>query len=215
MTSDAAKQNRKHVTRATNKALIIRAAERVFAQHGYKGATTIQIANEAGLPKANVHYYFKTKANIYRAVLTTILDDWIKHVSFGSDDDPETTLRDYVVEKMEYSRRDPEGSKIWASEIMSGAPIAEEFINDFLTTWMKGSKKTIKRWIKDKKIDPVDPEALLYMIWATTQHYADFERQIEILNGNRKLSDTQYKKRTDEVVNIILRCVGLSAQRAS
>jgi len=201
---------RKIEIREANQALILEAAERVFALHGYKGATTEQIAREAGLPKANVHYYFRTKANIYRQVLKHILDDWMAAAAtFDAEHEPEQALRTYIAAKMAFSRQRPYGSKVWASEIMSGAPVMEKFLGTTLKSWLRERERIIRGWIRDGKIKPVDPHALLFLIWACTQHYADFERQIVILNGGKEMTDQQYLERTNQLIDLILNSVGL------
>ena len=201
---------RKHEIRVANQTLILEAAERVFALSGFRGATTEQIAREAGLPKANVHYYFKTKSNIYREVLRSILDEWMKaSSSFEAIKDPEESLRGYVRAKMDYSRQRPYGSRVWAREIMSGAPVIEEFLGTTLKSWVNERSRIIQGWVDSGKIQAVEPQALLYLIWATTQHYADFERQILILNDGASMTESQFDERTEEVVKMILRCVGL------
>ena len=92
---------------------------------------------------------------------------------------------------------------------MSGAPVMDQFLGTTLKTWADERVRIISGWVRDGKIKPVDPQALLYMIWATTQHYADFERQIVILNGGKEISEHQYRQRTDQVIDLILRSVGL------
>ena len=125
-------------------------------------------------------------------------------------DDPAEALRTYVSAKMEFSRNRPYGSKVWAREIMSGAPVLENFLGTTLKTWLTERTRIIRRWIRDEKIKPLDPQALLYMIWATTQHYADFERQMIILNGGKEISDRSYKQRTEQVIELILTSAGLN-----
>ena len=204
------KQTRKIEIRKANEALILEAAEKIFATNGYKGTATGDIAREAGIPKANLHYYFKTKSNLYREVLKHILDDWMAAASeFDIYHEPEEALRAYVKAKMEFSRQRPFGSRVWAREIMSGAPVLDNFLGTTLKAWLNERVRTIRRWAREEKIRPVDPHALMYMIWATTQHYADFERQVIILNGGKELSDRRYRQRTDEVVRLILGSVGL------
>ena len=203
-------QVRKIEIRKANEALILEAAEKIFAINGYKGAATGEIAREAGIPKANLHYYFKTKSNLYREVLKHILDDWMSAAStFDIYHEPEEALRTYIKAKMEFSRQRPFGSRVWANEIMSGAPVLDNFLSTTLRAWLNERVRTIRRWAREEKIKSVDPHALMYMIWATTQHYADFERQIIILNGGKELSDRRYRLRTDEVVKLILGSVGL------
>lgn len=203
-------QPRKIEIREANQAVILEAAEKVFAINGFKGAATGDIAREAGLPKANVHYYFKTKSILYREVLKRILEDWMEAAStFDIYDEPEEALCTYIRAKMEFSRQRPFGSRVWASEIMSGAPVLDNFLGTTLKTWLNQRVRIIRRWIREEKIKPVDPQALMYLIWATTQHYADFERQVIILNGGEQLSERRYQQRTDEVIRLILGSVGL------
>ena len=203
-------QARKIKIRKANEALILEAAERVFALSGYQGATIAQIAREAGLPKANVHYYFKTKLDLYRQVLEQILDDWMEEAStFEKYPGPEQALRAYVEAKMEFSRKRPFGSRVWASEVMGGAPVMEGFLGTTLKKWVDDRARIIRGWVRDEKIDPIHPRALLYMIWGATQHYADFERQLVILNDGKEISDRQYRERTEQVVSLILSSVGL------
>jgi TetR/AcrR family transcriptional regulator len=68
----------------------------------------------------------------------------------------------------------------------------------------------IRQWVDDKRINPVEPSALLYMIWASTQHYADFDYQVCALNGHQPLSDQQFYQATQTITAVILRGVGLS-----
>ena len=206
---------RKLDIREANEALILRAAEKQFALHGFRGTTTEGIANEAGLPKANVHYYFKTKANLYRQVLKGILEDWMDAAAaFDSDEDPERALTLYIMAKMQFSRQRPYASRVWASEIMRGAPVMERFLGTTLKTWVNARVRVIRSWIGDGKIRAVDPESLLYMIWAVTQHYADFERQVVILNGGNAIDERQYRERVEQVVRLILGSVGLEVRES-
>jgi TetR/AcrR family transcriptional regulator len=204
---------RKLDIREANEARILRAAEKTFALHGFRGTTTESIAREAGLPKANVHYYFGTKANLYREVLKGILEDWMQAAAaFEAEEDPEGALRSYITAKMQFSRQRPFGSRVWASEIMRGAPVMERFLGTTLKGWVNARVKTIRSWISSGKIQPVDPECLLYMIWAVTQHYADFERQMVILNSGIKFDEEQYREKVEAVVRLVLGSVGIHAQ---
>ena len=213
MSTQPSAQPRKIEIREANQALILEAAEKIFAKNGFKGAATGDIAREAGLPKANLHYYFKTKSNLYREVLKNILDDWMAAGStFDIYREPEEALRKYVAAKMEFSRKRPFGSRVWASEVMSGAPVLDNFLGTTLKAWLNERVRIIRRWIREDKIESVDPHALMYMIWATTQHYADFERQIIVLNGGKELSDRRYRQRTNEVVKLVLGSVGLQGK---
>ena len=187
----------KEKIREENELIILIAAEKVFAKHGLKGATTKQIADMAKLPKSNIHYYFHTKLNLYRYVLESILVDWMKAAdTFDTFDEPREAIRYYVGAKMDLSRTRPFGSKVWANEIISGAPVMEEILSSRLKKWVDTCVNSINTWIELKKIVNVgDAHTLLYMIWATTQHYADFDYQVMILNNGKKLTESEFEEK--------------------
>ena len=203
------KISKRNAIRQENEARILSAAEKVFAEAGYGGATMQLIADMAGLPKANLHYYFPTKEELYRKVVQQIFEIWL-HAADSFDDAPGPVegIGAYIDAKMEISRRHPFGSKVWASEVMHGAPVIQDYLETTLREWTAGCAGLIQKWIDEGKMSPIDPSHLLYMLWATTQHYADFGHQIETLNGGKALSDRQWKDAKESVKTIILRGIG-------
>ena len=196
--------------RAENERLILDAAEYIFAQHGLRGATMQMIADRAGLPKANLHYYFDSKLALYRQVVERIFNVWLEAAdSFETSAAPGPALARYIRRKMELSRSHPHGSKVWANEVMQGAPIIQDYLETTLREWTETRIAVIRRWVEAGEIRPVEPRWLLYMIWATTQHYADFAHQIETLNEGRALSDAEWDSATQTVCMVILGGLGL------
>jgi TetR/AcrR family transcriptional regulator len=190
--------------RAENERLILEAGERIFAQHGFRGSTMQMIADQAGLPKANLHYYFDSKEKLYRCVVEKIFEIWLQAASsFENSDEPKEALKLYIYEKMQISRRHPYGSKVWANEVMQGAPIIQDFLETQMRSWTDGRIESIQAWIAAGKIRPVEPRWVMYMIWATTQHYADFGHQIETLNADAPLSEAQWEAASETVFEVI------------
>ncbi|MCV2871217.1 TetR/AcrR family transcriptional regulator [Defluviimonas sp. WL0050] len=201
--------SKRDAARRENEARILAAAEKVFAEAGFGGATMQLIADMAGLPKANLHYYFATKEELYRKVVQQIFEIWLHAAdSFDNAPGPVEGIGAYIDAKMDISRKHPFGSKVWASEVMHGAPVIQDYLETTLRDWTKGRADVIQRWVDEGKMAPVDPRHLLYMLWATTQHYADFGHQIETLNGGKPLSDRQWKEAKESVKTIILRGIG-------
>lgn len=195
--------------RQQNERLILDAAEKVFAEAGFGGATMQLIADMAGLPKANLHYYFPTKEALYRRVVQNIFEIWLDAASsFDDATGPVEGIGAYIEAKMDISRRHPHGSKVWAAEVMHGAPVIQDYLETTLRQWTEGRIALIQRWIDEGKMAPIDPRHLLYMLWATTQHYADFGHQIETLNAGQPLTDRQWRDATESVKQIILRGIG-------
>ena len=185
------------------------AAEKVFAEAGFGGATMQLIADMAGLPKANLHYYFPTKEALYRRVVQDIFHVWLQAADiFDQANGPVEGIGAYIDAKMEISRRHPAGSKVWASEVMHRAPVIQDYLETTLDHWTNGRIDVIQKWIDKGLMHPIDPRHLLYMLWATTQHYADFGHQIETLNGGNALSNDQWVAATNTIKTIILNGIG-------
>lgn len=206
--SEALRPARRNEIRQQNEALILQAAEKVFAEAGFGGATMQLIADVAGLPKANLHYYFATKEELYRKVVSNIFDIWL-HAAESMDNAPGPIegIGAYIDAKMEISRRHPDGSKVWASEVMHGAPVIQDYLETTLRDWTAGRAALIQGWIDAGQMAAVNPDHLLYMLWAATQHYADFGHQIETLNGG-PLTDVQWREAKESVKTMILRGIG-------
>ncbi len=202
-------RRRKAHIRETNEAHLLACAEAVFAERGLEGASTAMIAERAGLPKANLHYYFPTKLALYRRVLEDLFEDWHRAAdTFESSDDPVEAISGYVRTKMELSRRRPLGSKVWASEIIHGAVHMQDILNERVKPWLETRVIVIDNWVARGLLAPVDAQTLMFMIWATTQHYADFDAQIHALKGKRALSQKAFDASTDEVVKLVIRACG-------
>ena len=205
MTNPKVKIRRKNIEK------ILLAAEKVFAEQGYAGTKMADIAQQAQLPRSNLHYYFSTKDELYREVLVNLLDTWeLEGACFENFDDPRVVLTSYIMAKMNHSRTRPHGSKLWANEIMRGAPLFQDMLDEHMAKGAKLMELKIRQWVDEKRINPVEPSALLYMIWASTQHYADFDYQVCALNGHQPLSDQQFYQATQTITAVILRGVGLS-----
>lgn len=198
--------------RERNRLRIIAAAEKVFAERGFDGATTAQIAEAAGLAKSNVHYYFGTKEAIYRAVVAGIVELWLK--AFGDitqDDDPAAALTRYIQRKLVYSRKRPLASRIFATEIIRGAPILKPFLEADLKPWVEAKAEVLERWAEQGKMDPVAPHHFFFLVWAATQTYADFAAQMAAVLGRKKLTDADFDLATRTVTQIVLKGCGIKS----
>jgi TetR/AcrR family transcriptional regulator len=142
-------------------------------------------------------------------VVRNIFEIWL-HAAEAMDSAPGPVegIGAYIDAKMDISRRHPNGSKVWASEVMHGAPVIQDYLETTLRDWTTGRAALIQRWVDEGKMQPIDPEHLLYMLWATTQHYADFSHQIETLNGGRALDEADWQSAKQSVKTMILRGIG-------
>ncbi|WP_339761327.1 TetR family transcriptional regulator C-terminal domain-containing protein [uncultured Sulfitobacter sp.] len=168
-----------------NRRVILDAALNVFSQHGYRGATLDQIAAEAGLSKPNILYYFQGKEQIHLTLLSQLMETWLDPlVELDADGDPKTEILDYVQRKLDMARDLPRESRLFAGEILQGAPRIGPRLESDLKPLFDQKCAVIAGWVKAGKIADIDPQHLIFSIWATTQHYADFEAQLTVLLGN-------------------------------
>ncbi len=169
-----------------NRALIMQAALDVFSTDGFRGATIDRIAERAGMSKTNLLYYHRSKEDIYRAAIERTVEEWLEpFAEIDPDGDPIEELRRYVTAKLQMSLEAPEASRLFASEILRGAPLVMDFLTTRLKTLVDAKAAVIGRWIDEGRLAPVDPHHLIFAIWATTQHYADFEVQIGAIMGGQ------------------------------
>ncbi|WP_300720258.1 TetR/AcrR family transcriptional regulator [Pseudomonas sp.] len=192
--------------RERNKELIVRAASEEFADKGFAASKTSDIAAKAGVPKPNVYYYFKSKENLYREVLESIIDPILRaSTPFNADGDPQVVLSNYIRSKILISRDLPFASKVFASEIMHGAPHLSETQVEQLNAQAKHNIACIQTWIDRGQIAPIDPHHLMFSIWAATQTYADFDWQISAITGKAKLQDSDYEAATQTIIRLVLK----------
>lgn len=190
---------------------ILAAAEKVFAEHGFEGATMAQLAAAAGLPKANLHYYFGTKERLYRAVLEGILALWLEDAAawITPDRHPAEGLAGYVRAKMAHSRTRPQASRIFAGELLRGAPRMMHYLGLELRHRVEQLTRVIAGWSAAGLMDAIHPVHLLFNIWAMTQTYADFDVQIRAVLGKVVLDDAEFATATDTVVTLVLKGCGV------
>jgi TetR/AcrR family transcriptional regulator len=169
-----------------NEALILDAALEVFSAYGYRGATVDQIAAKCGLSKPNLLYYFKRKEDIYTAVLERTLALWLAPLhALDANKNALEELTRYISAKLDLTFERPDASKLFANEILHGAPHVAAFLKGPLKELVAAKASVIRGWVQQGQIRPVDPEHFIFAIWAVTQHYADFAPQVEAVLGAR------------------------------
>ncbi|MCX7645023.1 MAG: TetR family transcriptional regulator C-terminal domain-containing protein [Rhodobacteraceae bacterium] len=167
-----------------NRQTILDAALEVFSAQGFRGATLDQIAEVAGLSKPNLLYYFASKEAIYAALLETLLDTWLDPLrAIDPAGDPRAELLGYVRRKLEMSREMPRESRLFANEILQGAPRLGSLLATDLRALVEEKAAVLARWMDEGRLARVHPVHLIFAVWALTQHYADFEVQVRAVLG--------------------------------
>ena len=176
---------RKTRIQAQNEELILKAALEAFSAYGFRGATVDQIAAACGLSKPNLLYYFRRKEDLYVAVLEHTLHGWLEPLrNLDPAGEPIAEITRYIRAKIRLSRDNPKASRLFANEILHGATAVGAYLKGPLKELVDEKAAIIRRWSTEGRLNPVDPHHLIFAIWATTQHYADFEPQVSAVTGN-------------------------------
>lgn len=185
---------------------LLNAALDVFSIYGFNGASLEEIAQLAEMHKSNIFYYYENKEALYIEVLTTVMQKWLAPLQMlEADLEPVEALSHYLTTKIEVSRTQPKASKLFALEIIQGAPHILQILKGPLKKLFKRKAKVIATWQEQGKIsDQIDPELLIINIWGLTQNYADFSTQIEMVTGKTLKNKVMFQRSIQHTIHMIL-----------
>ncbi|MES2073587.1 MAG: TetR/AcrR family transcriptional regulator [Pseudomonadota bacterium] len=204
---------RRMLNRDKLEADILAQAVRVFAECGYEGTAIASIAEQAGLSKQNLLYYFPTKQALYKRVLDDVLDEWLDRMNSLADDSkqPQEVLRSYIQAKLRFSREQPWGSRVYAMEVIGGAPMYGQEIKKKLIPLLRKDIAVFEKWIAEGKIAPVNATHLLFAIWAMTQSYADFSTQMALVLNRKQLTRGDFADAEKLITDMVLATINIQA----
>jgi TetR/AcrR family transcriptional regulator len=206
MAQDATKKSGKRSQAVSaKKQAILSAALNTFSQYGIHGTRLEQVAELAGVSKTNLLYYYPSKEALYVAVMRQILAIWLAPLkAFREDLAPLVAIREYIRLKLEVSRDYPQASRLFCLEMLQGAPLLMNELTGDLKALVEAKSAIIAAWVNTGKLAPVDPHHLIFMIWATTQHYADFATQVEAVTGATLQDEAFFQRTVDNVQQMII-----------
>ncbi len=194
MKARATETQRKTRIQMENEERILDAALEEFSAHGFRGATIDRIAEHAGMSKPNLLYYFRRKQDMYEALIARLLETWLEPLKeLDASGDPLPELQSYIRRKLEMARDFPRESRLFANEILQGAPRIKRLLESELKPLVDEKVEVLRGWMKDGQINPVDARHLIFSIWSTTQHYADFDTQVQVILGPDRGSEGRFE----------------------
>jgi TetR/AcrR family transcriptional regulator len=173
---------------------ILEAALEVFSVNGFRGSTIDQIAEAAGMSKPNILYYFRSKEEMHVILIRRLMDRWLaplREIDDGGD--PIGELRGYIRRKLEMARDFPRESRLFANEVLQGAPRIIGMLEGELRALVEEKAQVVRGWMRAGKLRPADPWHLIFSVWATTQHYADFDVQVRAVLGPERYGDGRFE----------------------
>ncbi|MBL4731864.1 MAG: TetR family transcriptional regulator C-terminal domain-containing protein [Rhizobiaceae bacterium] len=190
----AASTQRRTRIQKENEEIILESALEIFSTNGFRGTTIDQIAAAAGMSKPNLLYYFRRKEDMHQALLDQLLTNWLAPLEeMDPEGEPLEEICKYIRRKLEMAEKYPRESRLFANEILQGAPHIKEQLEGALRELVDEKSKLIENWIEQKKLAPCDPRHVIFSIWATTQHYADFDVQICAILAEEERIKTRFE----------------------
>ncbi|UYM56471.1 HTH-type transcriptional regulator RutR [Leclercia adecarboxylata] len=195
---------------SAKKQAILAAALETFSQFGIHGTRLEQVAELAGVSKTNLLYYFPSKEALYVSVLQQILDIWLAPLkAFREELTPLVAIQQYIRLKLEVSRDYPQASRLFCLEMLQGAPLLKTVLSGDMKSLVDEKSAIIAGWVATGRLAPVDPHHLIFMIWAATQHYADFSAQVEAVTGKTLKDDDFFHSTVENVERMIIEGIRL------
>jgi TetR/AcrR family transcriptional regulator len=195
---------------SAKKEAILAAALETFSQFGIHGTRLEQVAELAGVSKTNLLYYYPSKEVLYVAVLRQILDIWLAPLkAFREEFTPLVAIQEYIRLKLEVSRDYPQASRLFCLEMLQGAPLLKEELTGGVKALVDEKSAIIAGWVASGKLAAVDPHHLIFMIWAATQHYADFSAQVEAVTGKTLKDEVFFQSTAENVQRMIIEGIRL------
>ncbi|MEG0340839.1 TetR family transcriptional regulator C-terminal domain-containing protein [Acinetobacter sp. TY1] len=185
---------------------LLAAALDVFSLYGFNGASLDEIAQIAEMHKSNIFYYYENKEALYVEVLTTVMQKWLAPLqALEAELEPVEALTHYLMTKIETAKTQPKASRLFALEVIQGAPHILPILKGPLKKLFKRKAKVISNWQEQGKISAgIDAELLILNIWGLTQNYADFHTQIEMVTGKSLRNKSMYQRMIEHTIHMIL-----------
>jgi TetR/AcrR family transcriptional regulator len=191
--------------RRKNEAEILRAATLLFSKNGFQGVRIAEVAEEAGLPKANIYYYFTSKEAIYTGILRKLISGWDEALEeIRADREPREALEAYVRAKLDYGRRNPEESRLFAAELQSGGPFLSDADREHMREATDKRVTIVEGWIENGRMKPVNPRHLFIILWSATQFYIDSDKLACDALRVPEMTDTDYQDAAATILQTVI-----------
>lgn len=189
-------------------------AERQFARLGFEGVSLDSIAAALGISRQNMLYYFSTKDELYVTVLNNVLTSWMQNMEdLAKEDKPAEAISRYVRIKLRFSQERPFGSAVFAREVLAGAPRFGEKLLEMVLPRLRADIATFERWASEGLIKTVDFTHLMFIIWSSTQAYADLAPQFALFMGKPELESPDFESAHTLITEMVVRTLTLTKGR--
>jgi len=195
----------RHHDSAGTRATILRAAEHLYAEHGLAGARTDAIAAAAGVNKALLYYYFKSKEGLYQAVVGSQVREFQQQAQeVLSEKGPAgPILLRYVSYHFDFIGTHPNYPRIFQRMMMEGDRTLERMIREHSLPLKRMLEALLARGMKSGELRRLDTGHTIVSIAGLTAHYFNIAPAFRAITGQDPYSKANLAMRKAEVLRFI------------
>ncbi len=184
---------------------ILRAAERIFAEQGLAGARTEAIAQSAGVNKALLYYYFKSKDGLFLAVVEEHLQEFERRAQevLAGGGSVRSKLLAYVAAHFDFVSARRFFPILLQRIMLTGGPGLERLRRRWTLPVMRRLVALIEQGVRDGELRPVDARQALMSLISLTVHYFSAAPIIRAVGGFDPYDEKRLAERKQEVLNFV------------
>jgi AcrR family transcriptional regulator len=189
----------------TTKETILLAAERVFAEKGFKGTTIREVAKEAGIVNSLIFYYFKNKAEMYEAVFQHAFDqleDLIQG-NLNLDLDRLGTVKALMFSVTEFAATHRNLMKILTREIIDNGSIVQKITEKYFNPLYDFASEFLAEGRKEALFRDVNPLQFLVSLMGMTVFYFVSDPLLQAVGLGEPYGSKAIQTRKLEVWNLV------------
>ncbi|HUZ17601.1 MAG TPA: TetR family transcriptional regulator [Spirochaetia bacterium] len=167
--------------------LILAAAMEVFVEKGWNGARMQEIADRAGINKALLHYYFRSKEKIYDRIITRVMELFFKKIEFALEDGSsfETILRTFIGGLIDRIAENPRVPQFILHELALGGKNVKQILTTVIDeqgmTLPRRLFAAMSRELDAGTIQSIDPPQLIITLLGSCIYYFMAEPLIQAM----------------------------------
>ena len=195
----------RHRDSVETRATILKAAGQVYAEYGLAGARTDGIAAAAGVNKALLYYYFKSKEGLYQAVVGSQVREFQKKACevLSAKGPAGPVLLRYVSYHFDFIGTHPHYPRIFQRMMMEGDPGLERMIREHSIPLKKLCEALLERGMKSGEFRRLNKGHTLVSIAGLTAHYFNIAPAFRVITGQDPYSKANLATRKAEVLKFI------------
>jgi len=187
---------------------ILAAAVEVFAEKGFDGARTDEIAVNAGVNKAMIYYYFKSKENLYTVIVETVFGEVYlilsRHLSHVDVKTPEEGIRSFIDSYVDFIYTHRIFFKVMLWDLARGGAIVSRVAGKMMRDKIGEATGVFEQAARDGYLRPFNPKHLFVSMIGMILFFFFAEPVIRVIWGEEPITPEHIDERKKEISNLII-----------